>query len=70
MKSERNRNAEKAILTEGGKLSQEDKAAKAALIRQRATDAQVAKSGRDSRIKGHTMVQNAHNQGKRDAKQG
>ena len=70
MKSERNRNAEKAILTEGGKLSQEDKVAKAAIIRQRNTDAQVAKSGRDSRIKGHTVVQNARNQGKRDAKQG
>lgn len=70
MKSERNRNAEKAILGEAGKLSQEDKAAKAAIIRQRNTDAQVAKSGKNSRIKGHTLVQTARNQGKRDAKQG
>ena len=70
MKSERNRKAEKAILTEGGKLSQENKAAKAAQIRQRNTAAQVAKSGKDSRIKGHTVVQTARNQSKRDAKQG
>lgn len=70
MKSERNRNAEKALLGEGGKLSQEDKAAKNAEIKQRAAAAKVARSGLDSRVKGHVTVQTRRNQGKRDAKGG
>jgi hypothetical protein len=68
MKSERNRNAEKALLSEGGKLSQEDQAAKNAEIKQRAVAAKVARSGMNSRVKGHVTVQTKRNQGKRDAK--
>ena len=70
MKSERNRNAEKALLTEGGQMSDDDKAAKSAEIRRRNTEAQVAKGGKNTRVKGHVQVQTARNQGKRDAKQG
>ncbi len=69
MKSERNRAAEKAILTESGQLSQEDKAAKAAEIKRRNTAAKVAKSGQDSRLKGHALMQTKRNQSKRDARQ-
>jgi hypothetical protein len=69
MKSERNRNAEKALLAEGARLSDEDKAAKNAEIRRRNTQAQVTQAGKNTRVKGHMQVQTARNQGKRDAKQ-
>ena len=70
MKSERNRNAEKALLAEGAKLADDDKAAKSAEIKRRNTAAQVAQAGKNTRVKGHVQVQTARNQGKRDAKQG
>ena len=68
MKSERNRNAEKALINDGPHLSKDDKAARAAAIKQRNTEASVAKSGLNTRVKGHVTVQNARQQGKRDSK--
>lgn len=68
MKSARNRTAEKALINEGAKLSKEDKAAKSAAIKQRNTAAKIAKSGLNTRVKGHVTVQTARKQGKRDSK--
>ncbi len=51
-------------------LSQEDQAAKEAAMKQRASAAQIAQSGLDTRIKGHVVtLQTARHQRKRDAKQ-
>jgi hypothetical protein len=69
MKSERNRMAEGALLGHEAHLSKTDQAAKAAEMKQRTSAAGVAKSGRDSRIKGHVEEAGRRNQGKRDAKQ-
>lgn len=69
MKSERNRNAEKALINNGPKLSKDDKAAQTAAMKLRQTAASVAKSGRDTRGKGHATVQTARQQGKRDSRQ-
>jgi len=70
MKSERNRKAEEALVGHEPHLSKTDQAAKQAEMKLRVSAAGVAKSGRNSRIKGHVDVAGRHSQGKRDAKQG
>jgi hypothetical protein len=68
MSLERNREAEKALLREGGKLSKEDKAAQSAEMKRRNTAAKVARSGQNTRIKGHVTVATQRKQGKRDSR--
>ncbi len=68
MKAARNHTVEKALSLKVKVLSQEDQAAQAAASKARRSQAKAVNSGLTTRLKGHSTMQTARNQGKKDAR--